>query len=1204
MKFRLTTDKILKPGVVLLLSACVASIVLSIYQTRKIKESAGWTNHTQQLLLHAEKILTLALDNETGNRGYVISGKKSFLEPLENSQREIYTELAFLKSLTSGDPVNKNLIDSLSFYIDKRTAFSNKVVSAFDLQGRNAAMAMVETGEGKFYTDQVRLYVNQIQAREHVLLSNQIKVNDELSDSLINTLLTLAIAVLVIIVILLFLIRSWFTSLRRLNNKTEREVYIKTNELHTVLERITDAFVALDKNWCYTYMNKKAGELTGRDPDKVIGKNIWTELPESAGQPFQKAYEKAMAEQKYIYLEEYFPPFDKWFENHIYPSPDGLSIFFRDISEKKKTEEELGQSEKRFRALVENNEGIISLVDEKLNVLFRSASAARITGWTNEEFAKTNAAEYIHPDDLEGLKSAMTKAMENAGENIPIEIRVRHKNGHYIWLEGGIRNMMNDPAIGGIITNMRDITESKKAKEELNQNHAFIESIINASPDIIYIYDIEERKNIYVNEGIQRNLGYTAAEIKQMDNQIVPMLMHPGDFDFYLNSTYPKYFIAADKEIVSHEYRMKDKSGNWHWFLSKESIFLRKADGTPKQIFGITTDITENKKVEEALKSSNFSLSEAQRIAKMGSWTYFLNGGELKWSDNMYQLYGLSSKVTATTPEFFFELVHPDDREKMQRWMQACLAGEAPDEYEFRSILPDGSIHYYSGSGEMKYDKENTPVYMQGTVQDITDRKKAEEKLIKSEELFSGAFHASPAGILITRIADGKIINANESFLHMFEFSAEEAIGRTSIELNMLSPDERAKLIQQQIASGGLNNFELLSKTKSGKPINLLFSSKELKVNDELCHITTLIDITGRKKAEEELLLNKERFSIIFEKAPYAASLTKGNTGKIEEVNAAFERLFGYTKQEVAGKTSKELQFYENMQEREKMAAQFLEKGFLHNVEEKFLTRKGEVRSLLVNSDIVDIGGQKYILSIAEDITEKKKTEDEIKNTAKRLRELTAHLQTIREEERKRIGREIHDELGQQLTAIKMDVAWIDKKISASMPGAAEPALIKNKLQNVMTLLDGSNESVRKILQDLRHGILEDGGLLEAMEWQGNQFTEISGIPVQFITSETKVALPEHIANSLFRLYQEALTNITRHAQATKVTTSLRVKEGNIILLVEDDGKGFDIKTLEQSKSFGILGMKERVLSLHGQFELVSEKGKGTQIEITIPLKH
>ncbi|MDX2046001.1 MAG: PAS domain S-box protein [Chitinophagaceae bacterium] len=734
----------------------------------------------------------------------------------------------------------------------------------------------------------------------------------------------------------------------------------------------------------------------------------------------------------------------------------------------------------------------------------------------------------------------------------------------------------------------------------MRENQRFIESIINASPDIIYIYDIEERKNIYVNEGIQMNLGYTGAEIKQMGNQIVPMLMHPDDFDFYLNSTYPKYLIAADKEIVSHEYRMKDKNGNWHWFYSKESVFLRKADGTPKQIFGITTNITERKKAEDELQATSFSLSEAQRIAKMGSWTYFLEGRELKWSDNMYQLYGLPSKVVDTTPDFFFELVHPDDLEKMQRWMQVCLSGEAPGEYEFRSILPDGSLHYYSGSGEMKYDKENTPVYMQGTVQDITDRKKAEEKLIKSEELFSGAFHASPAGILITRIADGKIINANESFLHMFEFSAEEAIGRTSIELNMLSPDERAKLIQQQIASGGLNNFELLSKTKSGKPINLLFSSKQLKVNDELCHITTLIDITGRKEAEKEIRDYKDA---IDQSSIVAITDQKGI---IKHVNENFCKISGYTASELIG------------QDHRIINSGYHPKSYIKNLWVTIANGeiwKGELRNRAKDGSIywvdttivpfLDRQGKPFqYLAIRADISERKKAEEEIIKTTEQLRQLTTHLQNIREEERKRIGREIHDELGQQLTAIKMDVAWIDKKISISVPEAAEPALIKNKLQNVMTLLDGSNESVRKILQDLRHGILEDDGLLDAMEWQGNQFTEISGIPVQFITSETKLALPEHIANSLFRLYQEALTNVTRHAQATKVTTSLSVKKGNIILSVEDDGKGFDTKTLEQSKSFGILGMKERVLSLHGQFELVSEKGKGTQIEITIPLKH
>jgi PAS domain S-box-containing protein len=1076
MKLGLTTDKIVKIGVILLLTACISSIIISIYHTRKIKDSAKRTNHAQQVLLHAEKIVTLAVENETGSRGYIISGKKSFLEPIENSQKEIYAELAFLKSLASTVEINKNMVDSLSFYIDKRIFFSKEIITAFDLYGRKEAMTMVETGKGKFYTDQIRLYADNIQAAENILLSHQKKINDKLSASLMNTLLVLAIAVLVMFIILLLLIRSGFSSLKRLNKDIEKQVHSKAHELHTILERITDAFVALDKNWCYTYMNKKAGELMGINPEKMIGKNVREELTESAGQSFRKACEKAMAEQEYIYFGEYHPHFDKWFESHIYPSSDGLSIFFRDI------------------------------------------------------------------------------------------------------------------------------TEKKKAEEALNDKGSFIESIINASADIIYIYDIEERKNVYVNKSIQSDMGYTDVEIKQMGNQIASNLMHPDDLVFYINTIFPKYLDAADKEIVSHEYRVKNKSGNWCKFSSKESVFLRKDDGTPKQIFGIATNITEIKNAEDELRATNLSLSEAQRIAKMGSWTYSLNG-ELKWSDNMYQLYGLASKVTTTTPAFFFELVFPDDREKMQQWMQSCLAGETPGDYEFRSLLADGSIHYYRGVGEVKYDKENVPVILHGTVQDITEQKKAEHKLLKSEELFSGIFNASPAGIVISQIADGKIINANESFYTMFEFSPEEVIGQTSIDLKLVSSDERAKLMKQQTAHGRLFNGELLSRTKSGKSIHILFSSKQLDIESEICNITTLIDITERKKAETKLVENENYLRTILDTEPECVKVLNRN-GELLSMNpAGLAMIEADNEQQVAGHLMTELVDEKYREDFNQLCKNVFD-GNPGTLEFEITGLKEGRRWLETHAvPLKDEAGKIVnLLGVTRDITQRKKAEEEIKKTTEQLRQLTAHLQNIREEERKRIGREIHDELGQQLTAVKMDVAWIDKKISMVAPGTTELTPVKNKLQNIITLLDGSNESVRKILHDLRHGILEDNGLLEAMEWQGNQFTEVSGIPVQFIFSETMPVLQEPIANSLFRIYQEALTNIARHSKATNVTVSLNVNANNIILLVKDDGKGFDTATLEQNKSFGILGMKERVLSMQGQFELVTAKGKGTQIQITLPI--
>lgn len=244
----------------------------------------------------------------------------------------------------------------------------------------------------------------------------------------------------------------------------------------------------------------------------------------------------------------------------------------------------------------------------------------------------------------------------------------------------------------------------------------------------------------------------------------------------------------------------------------------------------------------------------------------------------------------------------------------------------------------------------------------------------------------------------------------------------------------------------------------------------------------------------------------------------------------------------------------------------------------------------------IEYNGESCIMGVGIDISERVKAQEEIKETNEKLRDLTAHLLKIREEERKRIGREIHDELGQQLTAIKMDVSWIDKKT------LEENALIKSKLKNVITLLDGSNQSIRRILSELRPGILDDNGLLEALEWLNKQFTTQTGIPVEFKTGETELRLPEPVSTCIFRVYQEAFTNITRYAQANKITTSLEITDGKITVTIEDNGEGFDTIGVQNKKSFGILGMKERILSLNGNFQLVSVPGKGTKITIVLPL--
>ncbi len=230
-----------------------------------------------------------------------------------------------------------------------------------------------------------------------------------------------------------------------------------------------------------------------------------------------------------------------------------------------------------------------------------------------------------------------------------------------------------------------------------------------------------------------------------------------------------------------------------------------------------------------------------------------------------------------------------------------------------------------------------------------------------------------------------------------------------------------------------------------------------------------------------------------------------------------------------------------------------------------------------------------------QDITERERKEQEIQERNEQLRELASNLQHIREEERTYIAREIHDELGQQLTAIKLDVSWLDRKIQGGEP-------IKQRIGSVLGMLTDVLHSIRRISTQLRPSVLDDLGLVEALKWQATDVEQRTGIPVQVDFPEDSLQVEPGIATGLFRIFQESLTNIVRHANATAVTASLRIKGQQLVLTVSDNGKGFDREEVKKKKTLGLLGMKERTLMMNGHCEIDGTPEKGTVLTVSVPL--
>ncbi len=232
---------------------------------------------------------------------------------------------------------------------------------------------------------------------------------------------------------------------------------------------------------------------------------------------------------------------------------------------------------------------------------------------------------------------------------------------------------------------------------------------------------------------------------------------------------------------------------------------------------------------------------------------------------------------------------------------------------------------------------------------------------------------------------------------------------------------------------------------------------------------------------------------------------------------------------------------------------------------------------------------------------ERRQAAEELLSSREQLRALAAHLQSVREEERKRITREIHDELGQALTGIKMDLAWIRNRVQGK-DAAASRQLIVEKIGAMGALLDETSGLVRRLCTELRPGILDDLGLTAAIEWQAQEYQNRTGIPCHVAIELGDVEVGADMSTALFRIFQEILTNVARHARANRVEARLELVGGKIVLEVRDNGKGIKESEKSGKKSLGLVGMRERALIMGGEVEIHGEPGKGTTVRAIIPL--
>ena len=253
------------------------------------------------------------------------------------------------------------------------------------------------------------------------------------------------------------------------------------------------------------------------------------------------------------------------------------------------------------------------------------------------------------------------------------------------------------------------------------------------------------------------------------------------------------------------------------------------------------------------------------------------------------------------------------------------------------------------------------------------------------------------------------------------------------------------------------------------------------------------------------------------------------------------------------------------------------------------------VPEVLSSKVAVFIDLYRYNAGLTREIAERKAIEDDLRRAQERLHAFAAHIESVREDERTRLAREFHDELGQALTGLKMDLSWLEKRLPKELEAAAV------RLKSMFGLVDATIQTVRRISSALRPQVLDDVGLIGTLKWQAREFQVRTGIRCKVDLPLEELALDQARSTAAFRIFQEALANVARHAGATRVDISLRVNTDHFILKIADNGRGMSQADLRDPKSLGLLGIRERAFLLGGNVEIEGKGGKGTTVTLSIP---
>ncbi|WP_405411645.1 PAS domain S-box protein [Maribacter sp. Asnod1-A12] len=982
--------------------------------------------------------------------------------------------------------------------------------------------------------------------------------------------------------------------------KANQDILQSEKKYKQFTERISDAFVAFDQNWCFTDINAKAAKIVGMDAIEMIGKNVWNEFPVFKNSEGHFKFKEAMRKQVYSFFEQYHPTVDRWIENHLYPSSEGISIYFRDITKKKKAEQE----KQKLISVIENSPGFIGVATLEGEPIFLNDAGKNMIDLPSDfDFKKATIFDFFHDEYKEIIKNEHLPSIMSKGlwtGEVPIK-NFKTKKSIPLEFSGFIikDKLSNEPiGIGSIGFNL---TERKKTEKEILDLKSKTDAAIRIGKIGYWDFDLDSESFIC------SPLMYDIYDIEQgtvLTISFLESIMHPDDVEEHRKNI---ELIIIEKSTHTFTYRIIVKDGTIKYLLVEVEV-VRDPHNMAVNFKGTVIDITQQKKADNEILDLQNKMNAAIRIGKIGYWDFNYEKETINWSLRMYEIYDIEPG-TEISLQLIESRLHPDDVELHRNVVNKLAIEHDAYSFTYRIIDKKGAIKYLLIDMEsVAYKGQNTKY--SGTVLDITKQKEADNEIIALQAKMNAAIRIGKIGYWNWDMS-GDVIEWSKEMYEIHEIDPSTVITVSS--LKEIIYHEDWDMINQSIT----NRKESVQQSTSIYRISLkdhtfkyFLASSEMTYDEEnnpIFYRGTAMDITSNILAEQALKESQEKFTKAFE-TNLMGMIILDDQRRVIEANKMVYSLLKTTKKKLIGKTileSKELIVNEN--ERQRLWNKLNKEGEIVNEEYRIELKNGDKKTLLISMAPLNEEGKKSFLINLVDDSKRKEAEKNLENQYYELQKTNSELDSFVYSASHELRAPLSSVLG-LIQLIKMEE--INPKLFQHLN------MMEKSIDRLDSFIKDIIEYSRNKHIDLKLELIDFTTLinhsLESLWYLEN----INNIKVQININDNVKFVSDSKRISV--LMNNFISNAIKYHDLNKTTPSIwitvKTTKKEAVIVIKDNGVGmakdqverifemfYRVSSKVMGSGIGLYIVKEVILKLKGTIKVTSKFGEGSTFTLTIP---